>query len=73
MKRPPKYNPGFLDDKEITDLFCVKRQELDILVRAIEKNKGDINQHLLIIGPRGSGKTVLLHRLAAEIRASSEL
>ena len=73
MKRPPKYNPGFLDDGEIADLFCVRHRELDILVSAIEKNKSDINQHVFIIGPRGSGKTTLLRRLAAKIRATSEL
>ena len=73
MRRPPKYNPGFLDDREIDELFCVRRQELEILVDTLKKNKGDINQHIVIIGPRGSGKTVLLRRLATEIRATPEL
>jgi len=37
MKRPPKYNPGFLDDREIAELFCVRRRELEILVNTLEK------------------------------------
>ncbi|MCL2147498.1 MAG: ATP-binding protein [Synergistaceae bacterium] len=73
MRRPPKYNPGFLDDREIDDLFCVRHRELEILVDTLKKNKGDINQHIVIIGPRGSGKTMLLRRLATEIRAIPEL
>ncbi|MCL2009643.1 MAG: tetratricopeptide repeat protein [Synergistaceae bacterium] len=73
MKRPLKYNPGFLGDREIAELFCVRHQELDILIRTLEKNKGDINRHIVVIGPRGSGKTMLLRRLATEIRAMSEL
>ena len=73
MKRPLKYNPGFLNDDEITEFFCVRNRELDTLVRTLQKNTGDINQHIVVIGPRGSGKTMLLRRLAAAIRATLEL
>lgn len=73
MKRPPKYNPGFLGDREIEDLFCVRTRELEILIRTLKENKADINRHLLVIGPRGSGKTTLLRQLTAKIREIPEL
>ena len=36
-------------------------------------NSRSIDQHLLIVGPRGMGKTTLVLRIAAEIRADAEL
>ncbi|MXZ70037.1 MAG: AAA family ATPase [Acidobacteria bacterium] len=63
-----KYNPGFLTDEELVALFCVRTTEFELLAGALRECTGSANQHQLVIGPRGSGKTSLLLRVAAEIR-----
>ncbi len=63
-----KYNPGFLPDQALIDSFCVRRVELESLLETLRETKGDSNVHRLVIGPRGSGKTTLVLRVAAEIR-----
>ena len=63
-----KYNPGFLSDDEIVDSFCVRKSELESLLESLESSEGNSNVHSIVIGPRGSGKTYLLLRVAAEIR-----
>ena len=68
-----KYNPGFLSDEEIVASFCVRKAELESLLEALNSSEGDSNVHSLVIGPRGSGKTHLLLRLAAEIRRNVSL
>ena len=62
-----KYNPGFLSDDEIVASFCVRTNELASLVEMLRECTGNANPHQLVIGPRGSGKTSLLRRVAAEI------
>ena len=68
-----KYNPGFLSDDEIVALFCVRKAEFKTLVESLHASTGSSNAHSLIIGPRGSGKTHLLLRVAAEIRQDPSL
>ena len=62
-----KYNPGFLSDDEIVASFCVRTNEFASLVEMLCECTGNANPHQLVIGPRGSGKTSLLRRVAAEI------
>ena len=64
------YNPGFLTDAELEDLFCVRVAEFDSLVETLRENTGNSNQHAIVIGPRGSGKTTLLLRVALEVRSN---
>ena len=73
MERPVKYNPAFLSDAELLKSFCVRQRELEIVARCVRENTGEINQHLLLIGPRGSGKTSLLRRVAVEIKQDEQL
>ena len=68
-----KYNPGFLTDDEIVASFCVRTGELESLLESLRGNTGNSNVHSLVIGPRGSGKTHLLLRVAAEIRRDPSL
>ena len=68
-----KYNPGFLSDDEIVASFCVRNAELKSLLESLRASTGSSNVHTLVIGPRGSGKTHLLLRLAAEMRREPEL
>ncbi|MDE2717453.1 MAG: hypothetical protein OXI33_10600, partial [Chloroflexota bacterium] len=68
-----KYNPGFLSDDELIASFCVRTHDFDSLMEVIRESSGNSNIHQLVIGPRGSGKTSLLLRVAAEIRRDSDL
>ena len=68
-----KYNPGFLNDDEIVASFCVRSTEFETLVESLRANTGSSNSHSLVIGPRGSGKTHLLLRVAVEIRRDPSL
>jgi len=67
---PLKYNPGFADDEDLIRLFVVRRQCLDFILRTIDENNGPSNQHVLVVGPRGSGKTTLVRRVASELRTN---
>ena len=68
-----KYNPGILGDEELIRSFVVRHRYLEILLEAVHENTGNsANRHLIVIGPRGIGKTMLVRRLAAEIRANPD-
>ena len=67
------YNPGFLTDDELAAAFCVRTSELESIVETLQENTGNSNQHLIVIGPRGSGKTNLLLRVALEVRRQAEV
>jgi Ni2+-binding GTPase involved in maturation of urease and hydrogenase len=47
--------------------------DLELIVEVVRENTGPANQHVLVIGSRGAGKTMLVLRTAAEIRESEEL
>ena len=68
-----KYNPGFLSDNEIVASFCVRNAEFESLLESLHASDGNSNVHSLVIGPRGSGKTHLLLRVAVEIRRDALL
>ena len=68
-----KYNPGFLTDDEILASFCVRTGEFEALLDCMRASTGRSNAHALVIGPRGSGKTHLLLRVAAEVRREASL
>ena len=68
-----KYNPGFLTDDEIVASFCVRTGEFEALLECLRASIGHSNAHALVIGPRGSGKTHLLLRVAAEVRRDASL
>ena len=62
-----KYNPGFLSYDELVAGFCVRTAEYESLIEALRDCSGSANTHQIVIGPRGSGKTSLLLRVAAEV------
>ncbi len=68
-----KYNPGFLSDDELIESFCVRTNEFASIVETLRENTGNSNRHVLVIGPRGSGKTSLLLRVAIETRRNDTL
>ena len=68
-----KYNPGFLTDDELVASFCVRTAEFDLLIETLRGCTEASNPHQIVIGPRGSGKTSLLLRVAAEARRDAAL
>lgn len=68
-----KYNPGFLSDDELVESFCVRTSEFESIIETLRENTGNSNQHLIVVGPRGSGKTSLLLRVAIETRRNPDL
>ena len=67
------YNPGFLTDDELVEMFCVRTAEFESLLETLRENTGESNQHAIVVGPRGSGKTTLLLRVALEVRTDADL
>lgn len=67
-----KFNPGtFQSDAEVSKQFVVRRHQLDITLEVLRDNiDSESCQHQLVIAPRGRGKTMLLARVAAELRAN---
>ena len=72
-KRIPKYNPAFLTGDELVEAFVVRYAELEMIVQVIRENIGESNQHFLVMGPRGIGKTMLVLRVAEEVRRDKDL
>ena len=70
-----KFNPGtHQSDEEVIRQFVVREGELQIVLRTLADNvDAACCQHLLLIAPRGRGKTMMLARVAAEIRTNGEL
>ncbi|MCY4121445.1 MAG: hypothetical protein OXG72_11060 [Acidobacteria bacterium] len=72
---PPKrkFNPGFLTDDELVASYCVRTTEFELLVEVLRECTGHSNAHQIVIGPRGSGKTSLLLRVAVEVGRDTAL
>ena len=70
-----KFNPGTLQtDDEVIEQFVVRKHELDIVLDVLRGNvESSSCQHVLVVAPRGRGKTMLLARVAAELRADDVL
>ena len=70
-----KFNPGtFQSDQEVIDQFAVRKHELDTVLGVLRRNIGSPScQHVLVVAPRGRGKTMLLARVSAELNADKEL
>lgn len=70
-----KFNPGtFQSDAEVIKQFVVRQDELAIVLDVIRGNIHSAScQHVLVVAPRGRGKTMLLARAAAELRAVDAL
>ena len=70
-----KFNPGTLQsDDEVVRQFVVRQGELDLVLEVLCGNIDSPScQHVLIVGPRGRGKTMLLARVGAELRTDNAL
>ena len=67
-----KFNPGTLQsDDELIEQFVVRKPELQTVLDVLRGNIDSPScQHVLIVAPRGRGKTMLLARAAAELRTN---
>ena len=70
-----KFNPGtFQSDEEVIAQFVVRNRELGIVLEVLRGNIDSPScQHILVVAPRGRGKSMLLARVAAELRADAAL
>ncbi len=68
-QRIRKFNPGTLQsDEEVVEQFVVRKREFDIVLEVLRGNIDSPScQHVLVVAPRGRGKTMLLARVAAEL------
>jgi tetratricopeptide (TPR) repeat protein len=66
-----KYNPQLWSARELRAIFVARQRELDTALQVIKSATRDdpshAGQHLLVTGPRGMGKTTLLHRIALSV------
>ena len=69
-----KFNPGtFQSDGSVIEQFVVREGELAAVCEVLRGNiESPSCQHILVVAPRGRGKTMLLARVAAEIRTKDE-
>ncbi len=68
------YNPARLNDAEIVNAFVARKPVFGRVLADIAAEKPNSRaQHHLIVGQRGMGKSMLLARLASELRTSEEL
>lgn len=68
------FNSGLLQsDEEIASQFVIREHQFRIVREVINQNiESPSCQHILVVGSRGQGKTMLLNRIASEIRMSEE-
>ena len=70
-----KFNPGtFQPDEEVIRQFVVRKCELEIVLEILRGNIDSAScEHVLLVAPRGRGKTTLLARVASELRTDTKL
>ena len=68
-------NPGtFQSDKEVIAQFVVRNREIGVVLEVLHGNIDSPScQHILVVAPRGRGKSMLLARGGAELRADAAL
>ena len=70
-----KFNPGTLQsDEEVFAQFVVRAREFTSVLDVLRANiDASSCQHVLLFAPRGQGKTMILARVAAELRTDEAL
>ena len=73
-RRIRKFNPGtFQPDSEVIEQFVIRKHELSTVLDILRGNiESPSCQHVLVVAPRGRGKTMLLARTAAELRVNDD-
>ncbi|MCW5726247.1 ATP-binding protein [Parvibaculum sp.] len=76
MARTLKFNPGFQSDEEAISNFTVREAEFDTVIAVLDNPidaKNSAAPRVLVVAPRGAGKTTLCRRVLAEVRRSPVL
>ena len=74
MIRRRLYNPAQLSPEELKASFVARHETLtDMLRLLVEQTPGRPCQHILLVGPRGMGKTTLGLRFLQEVEDASHL
>lgn len=68
------YNPSRLSEQDLLARFIVRQREFGLIWEDVSRTRRDgIDQHFLIIGQRGMGKTTLMLKIAYEIKRDPKL
>lgn len=68
------YNPASLPKKVLLEEFVARREMLDEILDIIGANRaGEPQQHLLLVGPRGMGKTTMLFAVKYTVEDHPEI
>jgi len=73
MTKAFKFNPGFLTDDEAIANFVVRKPQLDMVIHAFASSRDTGAARVLVVAPRGAGKTTLCRRVLAETRRRGRL
>ena len=69
-----KYIPDEINEKDFLEKFVVRGEIFEDIFEDIKSSDFSVaNQHYIIVGPRGQGKTSLLRRVAIAIKDDEEL
>ncbi len=69
-----KYNPDEMDEDRFVDQFVVRTEEFDELFdKIVHADYKKPQQHFIIVGQRGQGKTTLLRRLMIAVEKDEAL
>ncbi|MCB1233227.1 MAG: tetratricopeptide repeat protein, partial [Verrucomicrobiae bacterium] len=68
------YSPGSMSKEQLLSEFIARQRQLDTALGIVRDNqRGEPQQHLLVVGPRGMGKTMLLLAVAYTVERDPEL
>jgi tetratricopeptide (TPR) repeat protein len=67
-----KFNPGFQSDEESIQNFIVRKDDLERALAPL-RAESDASPRVMIIAPRGAGKTTLCRRVLAEVNWDATL
>lgn len=69
-----KYTPDEMSEKEFLDRFVVREDIFNDIFEDIKSSDYNVsNQHYIILGQRGQGKTTLLRKINIEVKNDKEL
>jgi len=69
-----KYTPDEMDEKEFLSRFVVRNDEFEEIFEDLKSVDYSVpNQHYIIIGQRGQGKTTLLRKIMLELQKDKKL
>ena len=69
-----KYNPNEMSEDEFLNRFVVRQEVFDEIFEALQSADYTVsNQHHILVGQRGQGKTTILRKLSIEILKDKKL